>query len=279
MKVFDVHEHYGFVSYKGTIIGDSSKGDDGDIFEDYLIQKCKKLDMMVAVNGLGIDGKNKIFYDANDRVEKFFKKYPQYIIGMAYVDLDDDKPSVIEKFHQKGFKGFKFIRPKKRYDDSGYMEFYKRCEYYNMVALFHTGIVGATEFWCPKPGAYSDNMNPITLEAIGFECPKLQVIGAHLGTAYYMVACFVALASTYRTSNVYFDISGGDFLGPIYEGRYIGKNIPVSQVLFGLDEPPIRYEEMIERLNNHFDDLGLSQDDKDKIFYKNACRIFGITCD
>ena len=37
MKVFDVHEHYGFVSYKETIIGDSSKGDDRDIFEDYLI--------------------------------------------------------------------------------------------------------------------------------------------------------------------------------------------------------------------------------------------------
>jgi len=278
MKIFDVHQHYGFVSYKGTIIDDNRKND-GEIFEEYLIKKCKKLDMMVAVNGLGIDGKNKVFYDANDRVEKFFKKYPEYIVGMAYIDLDDNKPSIIDKFYQKGFKGCKFMRPKKRYDDPIYMEFYKRCEYYNMVALFHTGIVGAIEFWCPKPGAYSDNMNPITLEAIGFECPKLNIIGAHLGTAYYMVACFVALASTYRTGNIYFDISGGDFLGPIYEGRYIGKNIPVSQVLFGLDEPPIRYEEMISRLNKHFDEIGLSQDDKESIFYKNACRIFGIKCE
>ncbi|KPJ66645.1 hypothetical protein AMJ44_08120 [candidate division WOR-1 bacterium DG_54_3] len=277
MKMFDVHLHYGMIAYKGTIIGDSSKGDDGEIFEDYLIKKCKKLDMVVAVNGLGIDGRNKVFYDANDRVEEFFKENPDYIIGMAYVDLDDDRPYVIDKYYKRGFRGFKFMRPKKRYDDPGYMEFYKRCEYYNMVALFHTGIVGAKEFWCPKPGAYSDNMNPITLEAIGFECPKLNIIGAHLGTAYYMVACWVALCSTYLTSNIYFDISGGDFLGPIYEGRYIGKNIPVSQVLFGLDEPPNRYEEMIERLNAHFDDLGLTQEDKDNIFYKNACRVFNIT--
>lgn len=273
MKYFDVHEHYGFMSYKGTIIED---GEDDTIFQDLIIKKCKKLDMMVAVNGMGLDGKRKIFYDANDKVEKFFKKYPQYIIGMAYIDLDDNVPSDIDKFYNRGFKGFKFIRPKKRYDDPGYMEFYKRCEYYNMVALFHTGIVGAIEFWCPKPGAYSDNMNPITMEAIGFECPNLKIIGAHLGTAYYMVACFVAMASTYRTSNIYFDISGGDFLGPIYEGRFIKKNIPVSQVLFGLDEPPIRYEEMIERLNKHFDDLELTQEEKEMIFYKNAYKIFNI---
>lgn len=278
MKIIDVHQHYGFVSYKGTLIEERDT-DDGTIFEDYTIRKCKKLDMRVAVNGLGLDGNRKILYDANDRVERFFKEYPQYIIGMAYIDLDDNVPNDIDKFFKRGFKGFKFIRPKKRYDNPDYMEFYKRCEYYGLVALFHTGIVGATEFWCPKPGAYSDNMNPITLEAIGFECPNLQVIGAHLGTAYYMVACFVAMASTYRTSNVYFDISGGDFLGPIYEGRYIKKNIPVSQVLFGLDEPPIRYEEMIERLNNHFDDLGLNQEEKDMIFYKNACRIFKLKCD
>jgi predicted TIM-barrel fold metal-dependent hydrolase len=278
MKYFDVHQHYGFVIYKGTKMIESDLND-YDLFESYTIEKCKKLDMVVAVNGLGLDGKNRKFYDANDRVEKFFNKYPDYIIGMAFIDLDDNRPNDVDRFYNKGFKGVKFIRPKKRYDDPSYMEFYKRCEYYQMVTLFHTGIVGATEFWCPKPGAYSDNMNPITLEAIGFECPKLNVIGAHLGTAYYMVACFVAMASTYRTGNVYFDISGGDFLGPIYEGRYIKKNIPVSQVLFGLDEPPVRYEEMIGRLSKHFEDLGLTQDEKDLIFYKNACRIFGMKQD
>jgi predicted TIM-barrel fold metal-dependent hydrolase len=277
MKVFDVHQHYGFFSYKGKGLEDSSQ--DEKSFEDTLIQKCKKLDMVVAVNGLGIDGKKRIAYDANDRVEALFKKYPDHIIGMAYLDLDDARPSDVDQVYRRGFRGIKFIRPKKRYDDNNYMEYYKRCEYYHLVALYHTGIVGATEFWCPKPGAYSDNMNPITLEAIGFECPKLQVIGAHLGTAYYMVACFVAMASTYRTGNVCFDISGGDFLGPIYEGKYIKKNIPVSQVLFGLDEPPTRYEEMIERLKRHFADINLTDMECDLIFYKNACRVFGMKCD
>lgn len=276
MKIFDVHEHYGMISYKGTVLGDGIKRDDGEIFEDYLIAKCQSLDMVVAVNGLGIDGQNKVWYNANDRVERFFRKYPDHIIGLAYIDLDDDRPSAIDNYFKRGFKGCKFIRPKKRYDDPGYLEFFKRCEFYGMVALFHTGIVGAKEFWSSKPGAYSDNMNPITLEAIGFECPKLNVIGAHLGTGYYGVACWVALTSTYLTSNIWFDISGGDFLGPIYEGRYIGKDIPVSQVLFGLDEPPNRYEEMIKRLKAHFADLGLSSEDQDNIFYKNACRVFRL---
>lgn len=277
MKIFDVHEHYGFFSYKGKGMDDSSQ--DEKSFEDCLIAKCKQLDMVVALNGLGLDGQKRIMYDANDKVEAFFNKYPQYIIGMAYLDLDDMRFSDVDRFYRKGFKGVKFIRPKKRYDDNSYMEYYKRCEYYGLVALFHTGIVGATEFWCPKPGAYSDNMNPITLEAIGFECPRLQVIGAHLGTAYYMVACFIALASTYRTSNVHFDISGGDFLGPIYEGKYIKKNIPVSQVLFGLDEPPSRYEEMIDKLRRHFGDINLTKEESDMIFCKNACRVFGIKSD
>ena len=120
--------------------------------------------MIAAVNGFGIDGKNMCTYNANDRVEKFFKKYPEHIIVIAYINLDEDKPRAIIDYFKRGFKGCKFTLPKKKYDDPSYMKFYKMCEYYNMVALFHTGIVGSLEFLCPKPGVCSDNINPVTIE-------------------------------------------------------------------------------------------------------------------
>jgi len=282
MKIFDVHQHYDSINFCSNSIHDIRENSKED-FEDSLITICKKLDMVVAVNGLGIDVEKKVFYNANKRVEKFFKKYPQYIVGMAYVDMDNDNPDSIDEFNKKGFRGCKFYRPQKRYDDPSYWEFYRRCEYNNMVVLFHTGISGALSYWpVPKYGAYSDNMNPITLEAIGFEFPKLNVIGAHLGTGYYIIACKLARATTSygRPKNIYFDISGGEekFLRPIFEGKYIVKDIPISQTLFGLDLCPSKYEEVIDRFNKHFDDIKLCRDDRDRFFYKNACEIFGIKC-
>ena len=293
MKYFDVHTHYGLLRRDWNILDDwdherikvekdSVKSADR-AFEEFLIEKCKKLDMVVAVNGLAMNEVTSDIYEANDKVEKFFKKYPQHIIGMAYIDLDRHKPNDVDNFYERGFKGAKFHIPLKKYTDPSYMEFYERLEHYNMIALFHTGVVGGGDSWTRRPGHSSDNMNPILLEAIGWRFPKLKIIGGHLGTPYCLVACFIAKASSYRANNnISFDISGGrewEWGRPVLEGRYIGRYIPVSNVLFGLDISPDRYEEMIEVYEKVFDDLGLSQDDKDKIFYKNACKIFGIEPD
>jgi|GEM_PF-1547679 len=277
MKYLDFHQHYAFLHYRETTI--EAGGDPDRLFEDIIIEKCKKLDMVVAVNGCAVypDERNKvIILDKNDALEKFFKKYPDYIIGMAYVDLDYTEPTDIDDFYKRGFKGIKTILPAERYDSRKYWEIYKRCEYFGMPILFHTGVVYQGG-WKEKEGACSFNMSPFFLETIGVRIPDLKIVGAHLGAGLYEVACIIAWSSNEANKNIKFDISCADpAVDYIIERKYIKSLVPVDSVLWGLDEPPNRYEYFIDKWTRHFDDIGLSREEKDKIFYKNACGVLGI---
>ena len=120
-------------------------------------------------------------------------------------------------------------------------------------------------------------MVPILLESIGLRFPKLKIIGAHLGYAMYDIACAIANASVYGSGNIFFDISGSNIsLREIADGGYIKRDIPISQTLWGLDEPICRYEEIINIWKKHFNEINLDESEQDKIFYKNACQLFGI---
>jgi predicted TIM-barrel fold metal-dependent hydrolase len=273
MKYFDVHQHYNFMEYRGHKV--DINGKPSDFFEKELIKLCKKLDMVVAINGYGRCDHSLTFIDMNDEVEKFFKNNPDYIIGLGYIDLDYDVPPIIDKLFKKGFKGVKIIFPEKRYDHKSYSEFYKRCEHFNMPILFHTGVCFGNHF---KEFACSANMQPIYLESIGYKYPKLKIIGAHLGYAYYSTACAIVEATKFENNNIYFDISGSDisFKREIPEGGYIKKIISVDNLLWGLDEPFNRYEEIINIWKKYFQKINLTKEEQDRIFFKNACEIFGL---
>ena len=222
MNFFDVHQHYNVVEYRGRKAEMLSGQKQSEYFEKELVKVCKKIDMKVAVNGLGVCDNEMIPMDMNDEVERYFKNNEEYIIGIAYVDLDWDTPKIIDSFYKRGFKGVKVIWTKKPYDSKEYYEFYKRCEYFRLPILFHTGIEGIPlGNW--KDGAISFNMNPAFLEAIAFDFPELNIIGAHLGYGYYAVACALAKSikigytgavdeknDTEKKGNLFFDISGSD---------------------------------------------------------------------
>lgn len=277
MKYLDFHQHYGLLEYRKTKI--KVEGSPDDAFEKIIIDQCKKLDMVVAVNGCGVYSDNRnglVIIDKNDKVEKFFKKYPDYIIGMAYIDLDYIQPNLIDEFYKRGFKGIKTIWPAERYDSKKYYEIYKRCEYFGMPILFHTGICYILGFK-EKIGACSYNMSPFFLEMIGARFPALQIVGAHLGTGEYEVACAIALCNNEANKNLRFDISSADGIRErIMDGKYIKNYIPVNSVVWGLDEPPTKYEKIIAEWNSHFTDINLTSEERERIFYKNSCDVLGI---
>lgn len=271
MKYFDVHQHYNFMEFLKKKVEVPENYRQSEYFEEKLIEYCKKLDMKVAVNGCGRCNNSIAFMDMNDEVEAFFKNNKKYIIGIGYVDLDYDTPKKIDELFKREFKGIKVINPKKRYDYKGYDEFYKRCEYFQLPILFHTGISGVRSL---KSNSISYNMSPIFLERINIDFPNLKIIGAHLGYAMYDIACALA---AWGNGNIYFDICGSDTsLREISEGGYIKKDIPISQIVWGLDEPFIRYEEIISFWMKYFNKIGLSKDEIESIFYKNAYKIFNI---
>jgi len=278
MRYLDFHQHYALLAYRHTKVDDG--GDPDETFEKIIIEQCKKLDMVVALNGAAVyphDKKGMIMLDRNDKLERFFKKYPDYIIGIAYADLDYITPGHIDRFFKRGFKGIKTIWPAERYDSPKYYDIYARCAYFGMPILFHTGIcyqLGVKD----KAGICSYNMSPYFLEMVGVRFPDLQIVGAHLGTGEYDAACAIALCNNEANRNLHFDISSADGIREkIIAGKYIKDYIPVDRTVWGLDEPPTKYENIIKQWEDHFDDIGLDGAEKEKIFYRNACRILGIS--
>lgn len=277
MKYLDFHQHYGMVEYLGSKVDE--RGDANEIYENVLIQKCKKLDMVVAVNGCAVYIDKKIgliVMEENDKVEKFFKKYPEYIIGVGYVDLDYDKPSYIDSLYNRGFKAIKTIWPAERYDSKKYFEFYSKCQFYKMPILFHTGVIDSCGY-SGKEGVCSFNMNPLFLEMVGVLFPKLQIVGAHLGYGWTEAACVMAYATTYEgaNNNIKFDLSTPhEYRERI--SKFIKRDIPIDCLVWGFDLVPSEYEKGIDHWNKIFDDMNLSREEKEKFFYKNACDILGI---
>lgn len=117
-------------------------------------------------------------------------------------------------------------------------------------------------------------MRPFHLETIANRFPRLKIIGAHFGgTGNYDEAASVARWRRW----VYFDMSGGRTLERhAVERGLIGKEIPIEKLIFGSDCAADEIHEHVERFERIFEDLGLSEEEKDLLWYRNAAELFGL---
>lgn len=230
-------------------------------------------------------------------VEKTFNQHPDKFIGYAHPDLDLDNPQVIKDYYERGFKGIKVIRTEKNYDDPKYYKIYELAEQFDMVILFHTGVIGGAYDYLldeesflfeemkkkskhnhnkQKKNTSSARMRSIFLDTIAINFPDLKMIGAHLGWPEYMTSCAIA---RWR-KNLYFDISGGEVVHrQIIEGGYINKEISTKKLVFGTDSSIDKMPDCISNWYYSLHSIGLSDEEIEKIFYSNAAKIFGIKGD
>jgi predicted TIM-barrel fold metal-dependent hydrolase len=291
MRIIDSHVHYGF--WDKLFTRNAEEG-----FLETLWETCQECGVervaLLANPGRG-----------NDALARALEKRPEFVIAMGRLELDKDPVSLVEDFYQRGFHGIKTIGVSKNYDHPDYMPYYEAAAARGLRILFHTGIQGgpadylaggSEDKWKAPPeagteaedqlvarlkknisrekfGFSSARMQPIYLDTIAFYFPELFIIGAHLGWPDYRTACAVA---RWRP-RLYFDISGGDVVhNHIVDGGYIGKEISPRKLLYGSDSDHRRLKGDIARWKAAFDKMGLSAEDQDRIFYRNAARIFGI---
>ena len=62
----------------------------------------------------------------------------------------------------------------------------------------------------------------------------------------------------------------------IVEGGYIGREISPRKLVYGSDSDLNRIAGDVKRWKDAFDTMGLSEEDQERIFYKNAAHIFGL---
>ena len=288
-RVFDTHVHYPWRERGSTLPIYTAES-----MLDMLAYNSQRLNIY-KVCLLGRPG------EGNDLVEKAHRRYPNLIVPMAMIDVDQTDPAMIADYADRGFRGLKIINPRRNYDDTSYFPLYAEAERRNLVTLFHTGISGGMIDYLQfppnslehaaelardseggrryKPESEADSwygaarMQPIFLDGISVAFPELRIIGAHLGYGLYDSAAAVA---RWRR-NVYFDISGGTVVRRhLIERRMLGSEVSPLKLVWGSDCDMTHMSRELTNWMQAFDDVGLSAAEQDQIFWGTAAYIFGI---
>jgi uncharacterized protein len=288
-RVFDTHVHYPFRQRGSKLPIYTAEG-----MLDMLAYNCQRLNIY-RVCLLGSPG------EGNNNVEKAVERYPKLIVPFAMINVDQTQPSEIGEFAERGFKGLKIINPRKNYDDTSYFPLYERAEKHGFVVLFHTGISGgmvdylqypptsheqvaelsrgmeSNRRWQPESEVDSwygaARMQPVFLDGISVAFPELKIIGAHLGYGLYDSAAAVA---RWRR-NVFFDISGGTVVRRhLIERNMLRSEVSTHKLTWGSDCDMAHMSRELSNWMQAFNDIGLSAEEQDQIFWGTAARIFGV---
>jgi len=249
--IIDIHQHLNKKYYRTT-----------EEYLDELVKISEEFNVVrFCISALGSAYEN---FENHD-LEYVMKKLGNLIIGFAYIDLDRNKPEDIKVFYQKGFRGLKFICPLRNYDDDIYFPIYEQAAKYNMVLLFHTGILAPSSLDRIKHTS-SDRMRPIRIESIARTFPSTTVVGAHFGSPWFEEASAVMRVNP----NIYFDISGGALANSPQIFDKLVQPVRFEKFVFGTDSLPRDFIFPYERTKRFFEDMHLDDEIRDRIMFKNA---------
>ncbi len=240
---------------------------------DQLAEECARLGIEKVV----------VFGRTEDTV-KAMTAHPDLIVPFGFFRLGEDTPSRIDEFQHLGFRGVKFIRPAKNYDDKEYYPVYGRMEGFGLIAIFHLGIVARG-----NQDRYRDIDNnrhrPIYLDTIARAFPDLTLIGAHLGNPWYDEA---GMACRWNP-NLYFDLSGStlkkkspEYLAGILwwtpttrykdpQGRHAWEKI-----VFGSDVPINEIEDVLTDYRRVMTAIGLDDTLRAKVLGGTMAGLLGL---
>ena len=238
----------------------------------------------------------------------YARRHEDLFVPSAHVDPEEVTPQELRHLHELGYRGIKISGARRPFDDYKYFPFYQTAEELGMPILFHMGVLGGgidysithprrdpeaaaslkrmreTAQQARQPGQRgpgrrsmrdisATRMRPFHLDTLANNFPELRMIGAHMGgTGNYDEASSVA---RWR-HHVFFDLSGGETIERhAVERRLVGHEIGVEKITWGSDCGTEEIAEHVQRLEQIFEQSGLSDDQRERIRYVNAAEIFG----
>ena len=195
----------------------------------------------------------------NNFIAETCKAYPDKFTGLGTLHPDsEDIEGDVRHIIELGLKGVKLHPDFQKFalDDEKCDAIYKACRG-KLPILIHAG------------DKRYDFSNPLRLKPVLEKYPDLIIIGAHLSG--YSVWDEVE-KTLIGYPNLFVDCSSTlAFITPEKAKRIIDA-FGVDKVLFATDFPMWDIGEEL----NRFDKLGLTEKEKELIFYKNACKLFKL---
>ena len=242
MKINDYHVH----------MGSSSSGEDYSV--KALIASMDKFD--IERSGLSILN-GPLVAPLNDKVMEAVKEYPDRIVGYAYINPReaDAIKEVNRCLSVPGMRGVKFHAWKHGYfpSNNGAIDrIIDAIEPYDVPILTHTG----TAPMC-LPQQWAE---------IAKRHPNVKFVFAHIGYLDYGYDC---VACTKELPNVWVDTAGQEEIQVIEKAL---KDLGPDRIIFGTDWP-YKYpgSELVK-----FEPYNLSAEDRQKIFYDNAKKLWKL---
>ncbi len=182
----------------------------------------------------------------------------------AFGSVHPDAPDALdelERIHAAGLKGVKFHPEYQGFyaDDEKMKPIYRKISQLGLISLFHAG--HDLGFLPPYHG-----MPEHLLGALKWlDSP---VVAAHWGG----ISCYPEVIEKLCGQDIYFDLSFGYGMIPKKQAQRIIELHTPDRLLFGSDMPWHRPAWEMRLINS----LELSDQDRDKIFYKNAQQLLGL---
>lgn len=285
MKIFDVHVHFPRNFER--------PGEDPAPAVDRLAEVASKAGITKACLLTG--GRMGVGHEQGIEIAR---NYLDLFIPVAVIDPEETDGDRVAELHAMGYRGLKLIGVARDYDDPDYMPAYSKAQDLGMPILFHMGVIGGgldysithprrdpqaaasyhrmmamTERQGPR-NASASRMSPLHLDTIANRFPKLRIIGAHLGNqGNYEYASSVA---RWR-HHVFFDMSGGETIErQAVERGLIGKEIGIEKLVWGSDCNMDDIRAHIDRFEIIFDQLNLTEEERERLWWRNAAEIYGV---
>jgi predicted TIM-barrel fold metal-dependent hydrolase len=168
----------------------------------------------------------------------------------------------------KFYNGYEYFYP----FDEIVRPFLRLLEKYRLPTFFHSG-----DPYSENKKAKLKYTHPLHLDDIAVDFPDLTIIIAHFGYPWIIDTAEVS----YKNDNVFVDCSGMFYGKPTIEDKDVFHKIfyqfleyggEIDKLLFGTDWPFSDQESYVEIIGG----LPITSQDKKKILYENALRIFNL---
>jgi hypothetical protein len=231
----------------------------------------------------GIDRVNFVMGGGNHRLAEIISLYPEKFTGFAHHDIwrPDAAEELERAVKELGLRGMKIIASSQTrpIEDETLYPLWEKASELDVPVIIHFGVLGGGG----GPARNLHNMNPLSLWPVTSDFPGVNFVVPHFG------ACYIRelLQLCWSAPNVSVDTSGSNqwMRWMPYElnvkdlFRKCIETIGSSRIIFGTDSSYFPRGMSIPYLREQLKacyDLGLTRDQTDKIFYKNAARLLKI---